>query len=135
MLEDEEELTNEEVVDSYGTGTSLLLEELVVVVVVVVVGPWYCEGTSLLDELDIIELETIELDIDDDNELETIELDIIDETELETGDWTTLLLLVEPYTGGTSEDELIPDALLDAPGYAGLPANLTAIFVVPGRYV
>lgn len=135
MLEDEEELTDEEVVDSYGTGTSLLLEELIVVVVVVVVDPWYCEGTSLLEELDIIELETIELDIDDDNELKTIELDIIDETELETGDWTTLLLLVEPYTGGTSEDELTPDALLDAPGYAGLPANLTAIFVVPGKYV
>jgi hypothetical protein len=136
MLEDEEVLIDEEVVDSYGTGTSLLLDELVVVVIVVVVGSWYCEGTSLLDEIDIIELETIELDIiDDDNELETIELDIIDETELETGDWTTLLLLVEPYTGGISEDELIPDALLDAPGYAGLPASLTAKFVVPGRYV
>lgn len=40
-LEDEEELIDEEVVDSYGTGTSLLLDELVVVVVVVVVGPWY----------------------------------------------------------------------------------------------
>lgn len=80
-LEDEEELMDEEVVDSYGTGTSLLLDELVVVVVVVVVGPWYCEGTSLLDEL-----ETIELDIELDIELETIELDADDETELVTGD-------------------------------------------------
>jgi hypothetical protein len=48
------------------------------VVVVVVVGPWYCEGTSLLDELETTELETAEL--------EEIELDTTDETELETGD-------------------------------------------------
>ena len=47
-------------------------------VVVVVVGPWYCEGTSLLDELETTELETAEL--------EEIELDTTDETELETGD-------------------------------------------------
>ena len=47
-------------------------------VVVVVVGPWYCEGTSLLDELETTELETAEL--------EEIELDTSDETELETGD-------------------------------------------------
>lgn len=134
-LEDEKELIDEDVVDSYGTGTSLLLDELVVVVVVVVVGPWYCEGTSLFDELDTIELETIELDIELDIELETIELDVDDETELETGAWTKVLLLVEPYTGGTCEDELTPDALLDNPGYAGLPANLTAKVVVPGRYV
>lgn len=74
-------------VDWYGTGTWLLLDELeVVVVVVVVVGPWYCDGTSLLDELDIIELETIELDIDDDDELIAIELDTENDTELETGD-------------------------------------------------
>lgn len=85
-LEDEEELIDEDAVDSYGSGTSLLLDELVVVVVVVVVGPWYCEGTSLLEELDIIELETIELDVDDDNELEAAELDADDETELEAGD-------------------------------------------------
>jgi hypothetical protein len=74
------ELIDETVVDTYGTGTWLLLDELVVVVVV---GPWYCEGTSLLDKLNIIELETIELDIDD-------------ETELEIGDCTALLLLVDP---------------------------------------
>ena len=80
-LEDEEGLIEEEVVDSYGTGTSLLLDELVVVVVVVIVGPWYCEGTSLLDELG-----TIELDIDDEIELEAAEVDADDETELETGD-------------------------------------------------
>ena len=47
-------------------------------VVVVVVGPWYCERTSLLDELETTELETAEL--------EEIELDTTDETELETGD-------------------------------------------------
>lgn len=47
-------------------------------VVVVVVGPWYCEGISLLDELETTELETAEL--------EEIELDTTDETELETGD-------------------------------------------------
>ena len=83
---DEEELMDEDVVDSYGTGTSLLLDELVVVVVVVVVGRWYCEGTSLLDELDIIELETIELDDGDDSELEITDLEADDEIELETGD-------------------------------------------------
>jgi len=107
-----------------------------VVVVVVVVGPWYCEGTSLLDELNIIELETTELEMLDETELETAELDTDDETELETGDCTTLLLLVDPYTGGTSEeDELTPPTLLDeAPGYTGLPANLTARVVVPGTY-
>ena len=77
----------------------------------------------------------MELDIDDDDELMTIELDVIDETELEIGDCTTLLLLVDPYTGGTSEDELPPPTLLDeAPGYAGLPASLTANVVVPGTY-
>jgi hypothetical protein len=66
----------------------------------------------------------------------TIELDIDDETELERGDCTALLLLVDPYTGGTSEDELTPEELLDeALGYAGLPANLTARVAVPGRYV
>jgi len=87
------------------------MDELVVVVVVVV-GPWYCAGTSLLDELDIveleiIELETIELDI---IELETIELDIAEETELE-----------------------IEDTLLDTPGYTGGPANLTAVVIFPAE--
>jgi len=138
-LEDEEELIDEEVVDSYGRGTWLLLDELVVVVVVVVVGPWYCEGTSLLDELDTaeeVELETTELEMLDETELETAELEADDGTELETGDCTTLLLLDDPYTGGTSEeDELTPPTLLDeAPGYTGLPANLTASVVVPGTY-
>jgi hypothetical protein len=89
-----------------------------VVVVVVVVGPWYCAGTSLLDELieletielETIELETIELDIElDIIELETIELDIADETELEIEDRT----------------------LLDTPGYTGGPANLTAVVIFP----
>ena len=57
------------------------------VVVVVVVGPWYCEGISLLEELetaDEVELETTELEIAD--ELETAELGTDDETELDTGD-------------------------------------------------
>jgi hypothetical protein len=38
-LEEDEEVIDEDVVDTYGTGTWLLLDELVVVVVVVVVGP------------------------------------------------------------------------------------------------
>lgn len=63
-LKDEDEMIDEEVVDSYGTGTWLLLDELVVVVVVVVVGPWYCEGTSLLDEMETTELETSELELE-----------------------------------------------------------------------
>ena len=53
------------------------------VVVVVVVGPWYCEGTSLLEELETTELETPELET---TKLVDTELDTDEETELETGD-------------------------------------------------
>jgi hypothetical protein len=62
----------------------------VVVLVVVVVGPWYCAGISLLDELDT--------------------------AELELEDSATLLLLVVSYIGGSTKDEEVLLALLDCPG-------------------
>lgn len=124
----------EDVVDTYWTGNGLLEDEIEVMEaemdeLELVVVPGYCSGTPLLEELEVMVLDIDELD---DTELDLVglastELDIV---ELELEDMTIILLLVDPYCAGTSEEDTELEDTEYIDGVTGTPAPLTARFVI-----